>query len=476
MRGLVDRATAELEADAREADAPVELGDAKAVRLMTIHAAKGLEFPVVCLADLGRRTSTDCPPLLVRGGHIGLRLAHLDGSSTKALDFEALRDRRRDAEQAEERRILYVGLTRAEERLILSGGVDPEKWPAETLGAPPLSWLGPALLGPGCTDLPGEEEPERLVTPGAAELRVALSTPATVGRVLRTESLAPAGAELPVAPPPPARPAQAPPPGPAPSVRSLSYSSLAQWKQCGYRFYLQRVLGLPEEETARRPTARTADGGLDPRMRGTLAHEALELGGAADEQVLAAAERHGVELTDAEREDVVALVAGYAPTSLAARVEQAQRVRREFPFAFPLGTAMVNGVVDVLAVEPDGTALVVDYKTDRLAPGADPAALVDRDYGVQRRVYALAALNEGFAEVEVAYAFLERPDAAVTARFAAADAPRLTAELEDIAAGVLGGRFEVAAEPHIGLCAGCPGRRALCVHPEELTGRELPLA
>ena len=39
---------------------------------------------------------------------------------------------------------------------------------------------------------------------------------------------------------------------------------------------------------------------------------------------------------------------------------------------------------------------------------------------------------------------------------------------------MLGGQFEVCPEPHIDLCAGCPGRKALCVHPEELTGRELP--
>ncbi len=92
------------------------------MRLMTIHAAKGLEFPVVCLADLGRAGNGTRPDLLVDGERVGLRLARLDGSAARAcLHYEELLRERRRAEAAEEERILYVAMTRARERLLLSG-------------------------------------------------------------------------------------------------------------------------------------------------------------------------------------------------------------------------------------------------------------------------------------------------------------------------------------------------------------------
>jgi ATP-dependent helicase/nuclease subunit A len=470
VRGLVDRAVAELEADARETDAPVELGDARAVRLMTIHAAKGLEFPVVCIADLGRRRPDSSPALVVKGDRIGVRLSSLDGGKEHALDYEPLRDERRAAEAAEADRVLYVALTRAERRLIVSGGADLEKWPAENHQSAPLQWLVPALLG-GTDRIP---EQDGVVENAGARVRCAVNTPATVGKVLRSESLAPAGTELPVAPPPPARPPLPAPPTPPPAVRSLSYSALQQWRRCGYRFYLQRVLRLPEEPMPF-VAGRRGDGGIEARVRGSLVHAALEHPGEDPAAALAAtAKAWGVEATTEEIDEMAALVAGFARSPLAARIEAAQKVHRERPFSFPLGDALLTGVVDVLAEEQDGTALVVDYKSDRLAAEA-LAALVERDYAVQRAAYALAALNAGHPAVDVAYSFLERPEQPVVARFAAADAPALTEQLGEYAAGALEGDFPVAEEPHVDLCAGCPGRRALCVHPEELTGRELPV-
>ena len=132
----------------------------------------------------------------------------------------------------------------------------------------------------------------------------------------------------------------------------------------------------------------------------------------------------------------------------------------------------MNGVVDVLAEEAGGTALVVDYKSDRVGD-ADLEALVEASYGVQRRIYGLACLRAGAPAVEVVHVFLERAGEPVVHRYEAADAPGLERDLRERAAGLLAGEFPVAAVPHRGLCATCPGRAGLCSHPPERTDRSV---
>jgi ATP-dependent helicase/nuclease subunit A len=514
VRGFIDHATAELEADAREPDAPVDLSGLQAVRLMTIHAAKGLEFPVVVVADLGRRGSTQHPDLLVDGDRVGLRLVGLDNTKDKALDWDDLAAARRAAEEAEERRIMHVAMTRAKERLILSGAVDLEKgWPTASAGAPPLAWMGPALLpDPAALSAAAPElvrEWDAAGHPG--RIRAALNTPATLGLVLRLGPGAPGeqlslalgdAAEVPVEPPAPRDPvprdaadAAAPPgvgappgvvaPSEAPSLAArpappatISYSSLGRYAACPYRFHLERHLGLPEQEPPEhlRDALAPAEG-LDPLLRGTLVHELLERlepGAPAPDAdgVRAIAAAHETELAEEEVVDLLAMVRAFAASDVSARLGAAVRVRREHGFAFPLsaGGPLVNGFVDAVAFEADGTALVVDYKSDRVE-AADLEALVEASYGVQRRIYGLACLRGGAPAVEVVHVFLERAGEPVVHRYEAADAPRLEADLHERAAGLLAGEFPVAAVPHRGLCATCPGRAGLCSHPPERTDR-----
>ncbi len=181
LRGFLDHVQYLASGPRIEPDAPVEGIEPDAVRLMTVHAAKGLEFPVVCVADLGRAPSSRMPDLLVDGDRVGLRLMRLDGAvSSPALAYEDLCAARRGREAEEEDRIAYVAMTRARERLLLSGSVRFGRWPVPGPGAAPISWLGPALSQdlPALTAGAGQTHDLALAPGGPAAVRCLFNSPA----------------------------------------------------------------------------------------------------------------------------------------------------------------------------------------------------------------------------------------------------------------------------------------------------------
>jgi len=189
---------------------------------------------------------------------------------------------------------------------------------------------------------------------------------------------------------------------------------------------------------------------------------------------------HGRDVRNADIADLTAMVQGFAAAPLRERIAAARRVRTELGFAFTLKphdaggrSLLINGFLDVHAEEADGL-LVVDYKSDRLRE-LDPAVLTAEAYETQRVVYALAALRSGAERVEVAYCFLEAPQAPVSTLYAAADAPELERRLLELADGVVSARFEPTDRPHRELCSGCPGRPALCSWGPERTSAPAPV-
>ncbi|HEY86197.1 MAG TPA: UvrD-helicase domain-containing protein, partial [Chloroflexi bacterium] len=101
----------------RESEAPAEAGGA--VQLMTIHKSKGLEFPVVVLADAGYTGGFRSAPFYL-DQDLGL-LLHLSDDDALPAAFRLAAWYEAEQEAAEERRLLYVAATRAEEKLIISG-------------------------------------------------------------------------------------------------------------------------------------------------------------------------------------------------------------------------------------------------------------------------------------------------------------------------------------------------------------------
>jgi ATP-dependent exoDNAse (exonuclease V) beta subunit len=488
LRAFLDHVEYLKDAAKVEPDAPIDGVEPDAVRLMSVHAAKGLEFPVVCLADLGRQPRTQTPDLLVDGDRVGLRLVRLDGAgSSPALEYDELCSERRQREAQEEDRILYVAMTRARERLLLSGSVEFQHWPRGGQAPTPISWLGPALAEELPALVAEAQAPlhELAVAPGAI-VRCVLNSPVNAGIVLRT------GTATPPAPPRPAEPAQpvgapggapqvpasAASPGEPEVISALSYTSLSELERCGYRYYLERVLGLSEDRAA--AGTLPGGGGLEARARGTLVHRLMESldfarpGTPTPQDVAAAARELGMRAVEQECGELAELIATAARAAPAARVAAATRVRREHPFAFSLGSGepLVTGVIDLLADEPDGGQLVLDYKSDRVGPEADLAELVERDYGIQRLLYAIAVLRQGAVAVEIVHWFLERPEEWVGVRYTASERLELEQRLAERLARARELPYAVTRRPHRALCLTCPGRARLCSWGEAETLRE----
>jgi RecB family exonuclease len=254
----------------------------------------------------------------------------------------------------------------------------------------------------------------------------------------------------------------------------LSYSQISDYGKCGYRFYLRRVLQMPDIEPPPPDDEEYEVPAMDPRTRGSIVHRLLEDLDFSDPRP---PELVDDELTDEQRQDIQRLVAAFATSPLCRRLANARRVTREAEFSFTLepdgSGPLVRGFVDVLATEPDGTHLIVDYKTDQIADDAEE--YVERNYRTQRLVYALAALRNGAPRVEVAYCLLDHsPAAPITAIYTQQDAPDLADEINRLATGILTHDYPLTANPHRELCGDCPGRTSLCSYGPDMTLRPPP--
>ncbi|HEY2354131.1 MAG TPA: UvrD-helicase domain-containing protein [Gaiellaceae bacterium] len=453
VEGFV-RFVAEQEAvGAHQLEAVAQEEGADAVRLLTIHSAKGLEFKVVIVADAGRDRVAPSPDeiLALPDGRFGFRVAHpVTLKRHGAFDYDAVKEARQEADQAERLRLYYVAMTRARERLIVSGSVDfgkasevptPIAWVLERLEADEelAEAEGPIELARDDARL--LVRVDRYREEKAAEPVEETTTP-EVGQLALFTSLDDVGEAAKPAPLLPELPAIAAPP--LLRVRRLSFTALSLFEQCGYKYWARYGIGLAEQPVER------GEGGMSGVEVGSAVHELLEHIDLAAPVV-----------PEIEDERVRAHVTAYVDSPLARRLGSLPGVTKERHFTFEHDGVLVHGFLDVLQLD-EKMALVVDYKTNWIGESS-PEEIVEADYRLQRLVYALACFRAGAEEVDVVYQFLERPNEPVEARFTLADVSELEAELSTAIARLQAGDFR--PRPSEFACAGCPALDLVCAGP-----------
>jgi len=459
---------------AKELEAVAEEEGADVIRLLTIHAAKGLEFKVVIVADAGRDTGGPPTPdeiLALSDGRFGFKMVHpTRGDRRPVFGYEEVRDASAAQERAERLRLYYVAMTRAVDRLIVSGALDPER---ESDRQTPIGWVierldaGDEIAGAGAAPLELERGGARWIVRVARfspEAAVAAPGPTIAADEEGQLSLfleLPTGAAQPA----PTLPTLEPVPTPPVHVpRRLSYSAIALFDSCSYRYYAERVLGLRPRDEGR---AAGESIGLAATEIGDAAHRLLEHVpldtpvAPAKEELAETVRAWYPSVSDDELGRIEGLVGAYCGSSLARRIAALPDVRAERPFAFEHDGVLLHGRLDALSLA-DGRALVLDYKTNQLGERA-PADVVEDEYRLQRLVYALACLKARAQEVEVVYHFLERPDEPVSTLFTPADTAALEAELSEAIARIREGDFRPT--PSEFACSTCPALDLVCAGP-----------
>ncbi len=372
----LDRA---LEIQPVEAESPDRTSGGDSVEILTMHAAKGLEFPVVVLASLQSASRGAVPGLLFSDSNgLGARWREPFGPEPAPdAAYRAIASDIQTREQEEADRLLYVAQTRAEEHLVLSAAFP---------GVPKRqNWSGLVFdrLAIDPREAPSGEPEERKVGDVRFVYHSASSSPPTLSEDNAIKLSGPAILQ----PLPPA----------AQADYLAAVTSVAMFAQCPRRYFLSRYLGLDSSGGVPWPHDSLPDEPKPPRD-GTGASEFgeqvhLHLAG---------------ELPEA-KPAVRRLADRFRAHELGRRVGRAKRVDREMSFVFTVSDFLLRGTIDLL-FEEGSERILVDYKTDRVPEaGLQRAA---RRYAPQIQLYA-AGLAKSSRPASRAVLFYLRPGKAV---------------------------------------------------------------
>ncbi len=359
LRAFVEWIEDQINERVRVSESPIPDSDEEAVRVMTIHGAKGLEFPVVVLTGLnssGRRQSDTVIFDRVRKQvEVGL------GSKNNRIStpgYEELVEKEKRMSEAEDVRLMYVAATRARDHLILSlrrketGSSSTSKTLAATISE---TMQGSGLWEP--VNLVDVDESHGSISDSISQdppNSIDHSIEARDRWVIERDNL----------------------------IKRMGRPTYVSATSLGR--HVQEQEDKPEQESDepwRRGRAGTSVGRA---VHAVL--QSLDLATGADIEARSRVQAAAEGVPDREKE-VAGLVCVAVESDIVHRAVASGRVWREVPVAAPTGDGILHGFIDLLFEEDDGL-VIVDYKTDAVSAEETPEAVLR--YRLQGGAYAHA--------------------------------------------------------------------------------------
>lgn len=388
-----------------DAEASFEDEAAEAVRLLTVHKAKGLEFPVVFLADTSRDLETESASMFFdrcRGLGITLPLParpmdDLGGDPKGCPPGVKTGILKRNLEEEnrlllqEEVRVLYVALTRARDYLVIAGAGGGE-------GAGDRTWLAWLMKGLGVRfdgnglpvappDLPVAVNCVSVGTdsggseaPGMGGIGGGLGGSGAVCLVCpEVMAWAPGPLIQPLEPSPPL-------------LTSWSVTEIAAFVRCPRRYFFDYILRLPSLASSPLRGKANPVSAMPALLRGQVIHRVCQMlkPGAMPERLLkdALLEFGLAEVEDGLSQGLLDVISRWQRSPLYQKMCSAEWVESEQPFGFLLENQLIRGQIDK-AWGCGRKAVVLDFKTDDI--DASQVNRAARDYLLQMQAYMLAA-------------------------------------------------------------------------------------
>jgi len=382
----------------------------EAIKVMTIHNSKGLEFPFVVYADFGYMSSNNKDPLIFNNNEFGLKINKADD-----FNFQTISEQEQIRSGPEEDRCLYVALTRAEKELLIlaRGRVNKD---SQLIFSDQIT---PFLNKIDFDDFAGERLAKTVNIKNQdfdlEIIPVSRSTMPSPKEVKKEKDIF----HLPFSSKKESF-----------YLDQISYTKLTDWQACSLRRYLEHDLRLSETVDIQRNST-------GARERGILIHNLL-----AEVDWDNQASDHSVEVQD------------FLKTKTAQKIFQTKSpVEVEKQFEMQLASQKIKGIIDLFFIE-DQVAFLIDWKTGQK----------DFDYSLQQKIYALAIFSSN-KEIKEVRSIWQHRDFADEKIFT--DKDKLSKDVEAEIKAI----FNKDPEPAVltlteakqsPICLDCPGLLKIC--------------